>query len=227
MPKVHIVEQGDTLLRLGETYGLTPATIWNHGDNADLVSRRKDMNELLPGDHVVIPDVRKRVEKGPTDVRHRFRRKGVPARLIVQVLYAGRPVAGASYTLALEESVRRGTTGPDGVVNEVVSPLAAKGVLLVVPDDGSDIPTITFDVRVGSLDPLNSNTGFAKRLWNLGFWRDAESSEKALARALHDFQLAFGLAVTGTPDQATVDLLEKLHDAPATWRAYEPVQSQQ
>jgi len=222
MAETHVVEQGETLIRLGEVYGLKPETIWQDGGNAALRKRRTDMNELLPGDEVYIPGIRKRTEKGATDLRHRFERLGVPAKIRVQVLYQGAPVANAPYTLALEDRVARGTTTSDGIV-EQVTPALARGGLLIVSSDG-ERPLLQIRLRFGHLDPINSPEGVAKRLQNLGFWRASPSSEDPLREAVQELQSAFGLERSGEVDQATRDLLEQLHDSAASWRSmHEPV----
>ena len=212
---IYIVVQGDTIIRLGEQFGLAPATIWADERNAKIRAKRKDMNELLPGDEVFIPAVRKRTEAGGTDLRHRFKRTGVPAKIRLQVLFGGAPVADAAYTLALEDRVVTGTTGNDGIVEQSVSPLARAG-LLIVPSDG-ERPSLHIDIRIGHLDPLNTDEGVARRLWNLGFWRTSVPIEQRLWAALEEAQDAFGLERTGAADSATLQLIEQLHDSASSW----------
>jgi hypothetical protein len=213
---VYTVVQGDTMIRLGEKFGLAPDTIWGADRNAELRTRRKDMNELFPGDQVFIPPVRKRTEPGATDFRHRFKRVGVPAKIRLQVLYCGAPVSNAAYTLALEDRVVKGTTGSDGVVEQSVSPLAKAG-LLIVPSDG-ERPSLHIDVRFGHLDPLNTQEGVARRLWNLGFWRASAPTGQRLQAALEELQDAFGLERTGIADGPTLQLIEQLHDSASSWK---------
>ena len=69
---------------------------------------------LLPGDRVIIPDIRMReVDKGDSK-RHRFRRKGVPARFKLQVLRDDKPQSGKKYELDIEGHLLKGTLDGQG-----------------------------------------------------------------------------------------------------------------
>jgi N-acetylmuramoyl-L-alanine amidase len=92
MPINHTVSQGDSVISLSEVHGLFAVTIWNDQGNAGLRQKRTDMNVLMPGDVVVIPDKRPRLEKRPTGQTHRFRRKGIPAIFRFQFNYDGAEV---------------------------------------------------------------------------------------------------------------------------------------
>jgi hypothetical protein len=86
MPIRHEVQPGDCVTSLAFDAGFFPDTVWNDGENAELKQKRKEMNLLEPGDVVVIPDLRVKEESGGTDAKHKFRRKGVPAKLKIKVL---------------------------------------------------------------------------------------------------------------------------------------------
>jgi hypothetical protein len=86
MPTRHEVQPGDCVTSLAHGAGFFPDTVWNDAENTDLRQKRKQMNLLEPGDVVVIPDLRVKEESGGTDATHRFRRKGVPAKLKLKVL---------------------------------------------------------------------------------------------------------------------------------------------
>src|SRR5258708_29736807 len=95
----HTVQQGESVISLSEQYGLFAETIWDDPANAALRKNRPDMNVLLPGDVVVIPDKRPRLEKRETGARHKFRRKGIPALFRLQVYDMHHPRATQNYTL--------------------------------------------------------------------------------------------------------------------------------
>lgn len=204
--------QGDTLIRLGDVFGLAPESIWGHERNASLRGDRKDLNELLPGDRVFIPKIRKRIESGPTDRRHVFRRFGVPARCRIQVMYLEHAVPNAAYTFDVAGRATSGRTDANGLVDIVVPAQATRGMLVVQPDD--DTPDLAIEVLFGYLDPLNSPSGVKKRLENLGFLRESDPPEKRLALALKRLQRAMNLEVTGVSNEASIAALEQLHDTP-------------
>lgn len=77
----HTIRQGECIESLADRYGFFPETLWKHADNSDLRELRKDQNILQPGDVVVIPDLELGEESAATEQKHRFRRKGVPAKM--------------------------------------------------------------------------------------------------------------------------------------------------
>jgi hypothetical protein len=85
MPE-HTVQQGDCISSIAEEHGVFWEKIWNHSGNASLKEKRKDPNVLLPGDVVFVPEKESREESGATDQKHRFRKKGVPAKLRLKIM---------------------------------------------------------------------------------------------------------------------------------------------
>lgn len=81
MSKKHKVCQGECIESLADRYGFFPETLWKHSENSELRKLRDDQNILQPGDVVMIPDLEMREESAATEKLHKFRRKGVPAKL--------------------------------------------------------------------------------------------------------------------------------------------------
>ena len=82
----YTVKQGDCIASIAFSHGFFWETVWNHVDNNELKTARNNPNVLLSGDRVVIPPLREKEETGATEKRHRFRRRGVPAKLRLQIL---------------------------------------------------------------------------------------------------------------------------------------------
>jgi len=80
------VKQGDCISSIAQKHGLFWDKVWNHPKNAKLQETRKDPNVLSPGDVVFVPDKEEKEESGATEQRHRFKKKGVPAKLRLRIM---------------------------------------------------------------------------------------------------------------------------------------------
>jgi len=205
MPVNHVVKPGESLVAISEAYGFFADTLWSLPENAELREKRKDMNVLLAGDVVFVPDKRPRDEKAATGRKHTFRRRGIPALFRLQLFDGDQPRANQAYELVVDEVPHRGVTDGDGVLVESVPAGARKGRLVVGPDK------VTIDVRFGELDPIDTDSGVRHRLSNLGF-ECRDQDDAALRDAVTAFQHRFGLEPTGVADAATLEKLEGIHD---------------
>ncbi|NLF32590.1 MAG: LysM peptidoglycan-binding domain-containing protein [Planctomycetes bacterium] len=195
MPTQHTVRQGECLSSISDRYGFFWETLWNHADNARLKRERGEPNVLMPGDVVAIPDKRKGSVSAATGQRHRFRLKGVPAKLRIRLLIDDEPRANEPYTLMIDDTfAARGTTDGDGTVEQSIPPGARTGRLIVGEGDHEDV----YELRLGALDPLDADAGVRGRLANLGY-----DIAAGLEGAIRAFQEAEGLDATGTMDAAT------------------------
>jgi hypothetical protein len=195
----HIVTDGECI-SIAFSHGFFWETLWDHGNNADLKSRRKDPNVLQAGDVVHIPDLRLNEESCATEQTHKFKLKGVPAKLKIRVLKKGQPRKNTKYRLIIDGVSRQGTTDSAGFVKESLPPAAREGRLYV--GDGADQQV--FVLRFGAVDPLDTDEGVAGRLHNLGY-----SISGDMRGAVTKFQADNGLRATGQVDDATRDKLKE------------------
>ncbi len=210
--KPHVVRQGEYVRRIAAERGLDPAAVWERAENRELRERRESPDVLAPGDVVFLPD--------PPQARHalalrrnnRFQapRPRIPVR--VRVRDRGRPLPNE---LCLVEGL-----GPDEVdvrtdaegVLAFDVPLHVERVFVTLPARDR-----RFTVRVGHLDPIDTPSGLAARLQNLGLlapgWRHLREEERdARVRAvLISFQGARALPTTGVLDGATRAALRDAH----------------
>ena len=208
MPKEYTIETGESTESVAYDNGLFWETVWNYPGNADLKSRREDPNILDQGDVLVVPDKRPKDEPGDTDQRHRFRRKGVPSVLRVQLLDQGKPRTGLAYTVQFGDKKITGKTDGDGWVRCYLMPDVTNGKLTL--ETGEVYP---FDI--GTVRPAKSLRGVQNRLRNLGEYSgpiDGHMNDD-LRNALEWFQTRMKLKVTGEADAATEAALRQAHQS--------------
>jgi N-acetylmuramoyl-L-alanine amidase len=209
MPQKHTIKDGDSITSIAETYGLFEETLWMHADNASLRDMRPNKNILAPGDIVVIPDKEIHQETCAAETKHKFRRKGVPAKFRVQLFEMGVPRDEQSYRFDIDGTIHEGKTDGNGVLEETVSPSASKGVLIIGPDEEK------MEFLFGTLHPADTSKGFAQRLANLGLYHgdlDVAADNAILITTIKSFQAKYELTVNGEMDDATTDKLIEVHD---------------
>ena len=193
------VEPGDSMPSIAKETGFFWETLWNHAKNADLKEKRKNPNVLLAGDQVFIPELEAKAFSKPADAQHKFRRKGVPVKLVLKLLKSdGSARANEAYVLSVNNKDLKGNTDGDGVLKQYIPNDAKEGILKL--DDGKEC----FPVRIGALDPVDTISGLQQRLANLGFdCLETGQLDDPTVRALTLFQAANKLDTSGKPDDAT------------------------
>jgi len=208
VPIRHEVKQGDSVISLSERHGHFAVTIWDDPANAELKKRRENMNALMPGDPITIPDKRPKEVSKPATQRHTFRRKGIPATLFLRLFNGQTERANQDYTIKIEGQVRKGTTDATGLLNEFVPPKARSCTIIIGPEKSE------FELLLGHMDPHDEISGIQKRLTNLGFDCGEATGEMnaKTSGAIRNFQITFDLEPTGLPDEATVEAIRSQHD---------------
>lgn len=203
------VEAGDCFHSLAEAHGFTWETLWNLPENEALKRAGRTPHVLHPGDRVFIPEPRPKEVDGQAEVRHHFKRLGIPNKLRLQVRDGGQPLKHLGFEVDFGGEVQRGTSDGEGVV-EVVIPAGARAGRLKM---GTGAKQKTYDLDLGGLDPVASVTGVQARLNNLGY--DAGEVDGHLGPntrdALRRFQFHQQLKETGEPDAETIAKLTALH----------------
>lgn len=202
MPVDYEVSQGDSLPSISKQFGFFFKTLWNHGNNSSLKQKRKNPNVLYPGDKVHIPDLSQKKETRGADAKHKFRRKGVPVELVLQLMINEKPRANEPYILKVGDKELKGNTDGDGILRQKI-PNEAKEAMLTFTKTNE-----TFPIQIGSLDPVDEINGVQQRLFNLGYDCTMTGEvDEATVRAISLYQAASGLEVTGKMDQQLKDKL--------------------
>src|SRR5437868_4102041 len=118
MARYHVVAKGDCLSSVAFQNGYFPGTIWEHPTNDELRELRGDPNVLLAGDRLFLPDKDPKTTTCATGKRHRFVRRGVPARFRLQILNADKPRPNLKYKLTIDGSIElTGATSAEGLLD--------------------------------------------------------------------------------------------------------------
>ena len=206
----YAVVPGDCINSIAYDNGLFWETVWNHPENARLKAERKDSNVLAPGDSVFVPDKRIKREPRPTDQRHKFVLRGVPAKLTLRVTVNDEPQRNQPFVLTIDGRKRSGSTDGDGGISVPIPPNAKSGRLVV----GKGEDTLEFELQLGHLNPIGTISGVKARLNNIGYPcgdPDEQWTDEA-KRALAAFQSSKGLTANGIVDDATRQALQQHAD---------------
>jgi hypothetical protein len=201
------VSKGDCLSSIAYEHGHFWETIWNHPDNADLKQMREIPNVLLEGDLVTIPPIERKQLSQASDERHRFRMKGVPARLRMTFLVLGDPRAGDTFILTIDGRTQRGCLDGSGRIDIPIPPNAQKASF-TLGDDAA-----MYDFFLGTLDPISEITGVQQRLTNLGYsCGEVDGIWGPLTKgAIREFQGDYNLTASGALNAATKRKLQEMH----------------
>lgn len=204
----YVVRDGDCISSIALDRGHFWETIWDDSANSGLREVRQDPNVILPGDRLTILEIRPKVVSKETEMRHRFVRRGEPARMRLRVLQENdEPRANQPYTLEIDGETHEGTTDPNGQLEVPIPATAQRGTLTIGPDN------VEFKLALGRVDPITELSGVQGRLNNLGYnvgATDGQLGPKTRA-ALKYFQRRNKLEPTGRPDEATKNKLREQH----------------
>lgn len=203
------VKQGDCISSIAFEHGFFADTIWNHPNNAELKEKRKDLNILMPGDVVFVPDKQLKEVSEPTNQVHKFRVKNTPAKFDLVLNYYGEPLKNQPYTLEVDGKKSDGQTDGEGKITITIQPDAKEGKLFV----GEDEKQIMYVLNLGKLDPIDEIKGFKKRLQNLGYEVgkiDNEISE-VFKNAISLFETENKIEPTGEINETNKNKLKELY----------------
>jgi hypothetical protein len=153
----YVVQDGDCISSLVARSGHFWNTLWTHPENRQLRQVRGDPAIPLPGDRLTIPPLREKKVPRETEEKHRFVRKGVPAKLRLRLMEpedrracakppAYKPRANQAYVLILDGRALHGQTDENRMIEIPIPPTAQRGRLTVGPDQAE------FELALGSLD---------------------------------------------------------------------------
>jgi hypothetical protein len=211
------IEQGDHLPQIADEHGFSDwHTIWDDPSNAELRQQRKDPGVLAPGDRLYIPDKTEgEGEKVPGRSTARFRvKRNLPKLRLIVLGFGGKPLASTDCKVTVSGASTTVRTGADGLVEIDLAPDATEATL--------EANGQSWTLKIGHLDPPDTDTGLWARLRNLGYLvdeatqddeppPDAPPQADALAFAIELFQRDHQLTVDGTDVQSVKNKLREIY----------------
>jgi hypothetical protein len=188
-------------MSIAVAYGHLWETIWNHPENNQLKTIRDNPMVLLPGDRVTIPRVRLKRESRATGARHRFRRRGSPARVRIRFFLDGEPLANEAFLIAFDGGpALDGRLDGDGILDHPAPPDARTAEVWI----GSGPDRQHHTLHLGELDPVEDVRGLLGRLMNLGYAVTPDvDDEVVVTEAVKRFQTDHHVEATGDADDGT------------------------
>jgi len=216
MPAFHKVQTGECLSTIGKQYRFEDfRTIFDHPKNGQLKKKRENPNVLFPGDCLFIPDKEQKQDGRVTDQKYVHEVKASTIHLRVRVLDDElKPIASKRFELKTDrQEVFRGTTGEDGMIDQLIATDAREAHLTVALDDEDETDLYEATLSIGELAPVTELMGVQARLNNLGYFCGNNDGIMGplTAGAVKRFQQANGLDVDGIPGPATQAKLQELH----------------
>lgn len=207
----HEVQPQEGITSISEQYGFNDLTIWNHVKNKKIRDKRPDLNNLMVGDKVFIPERQVKSIECETQKTHRFKRRGIPALYRVQLFEEGGPRANQDYIFDVDGTKHKGTTDKVGVLKEFIPAGSKQGQLIIGKDQ------YQLDISFGALAPATENLGIQQRLIHFGYFcgeliENGELNEETL-KAIKHVQTILGLTVTGELSDETREAIVNIHDS--------------
>lgn len=176
---IYVVQPGDCLSSIASMHGFaTWKTIYDAPENAKYRELRPDPNTIYPGDELFLPEKGKKTDDAPVDQKHKYKKHGSTTFLRIAFQdYAGDPLIGLKYRLKIGPDVTEGELDGEGLLEQRIDPKAKSATLTIISEEQmyteeSDEPqTIerryVWDLKIGSLDPVETARGVQSRLNNL------------------------------------------------------------
>lgn len=186
-------------------------TIFEDDENDALREQRPNPDQLAKDDAVTIPGKDAEPEIKRTGQLHVFALAPEPVEKLRLRIDSD---VGFTYELEVAGQMFRGTKSAGAIIEHQIPRDATSGTLAVLHEGDSEEEERRFELKIGALEPVETDRGVQARLTNLGF--DTQGVDGKIGTktksALERFQRFAGLEVTGEADDGTRQELETRHD---------------
>jgi N-acetylmuramoyl-L-alanine amidase len=215
MAEIYTAKKSDCFESIAKKFGFGDyKVIYDHPKNAELKQKRPKPNLLAAGDKVFIPDKEVKEESCATEQKHSFQiiTKKVKLRLVLKD-DKGNFFADKKYELKVAKKLFQGSTDGKGFIEQEIPADAVKGQLKLFTED-EKLKVLTWDLALGSLDPVETDLGVQGRLRNLGFYYGSLTGriDDRTKAAVEAYQSKNSMTPNGTVDDALRGKLRDSHD---------------
>lgn len=205
----YVVQEGEYLAKIAHRFGFDPDSVWQAKENDPLRKEGRTPDLLCSGDILYIPPAKREWLSVTIGSVNKFVGKVPVVKVHARFATAAQAWANEAYTVEGAD-LPAGTLDGDGNFNAEV-PITVSALILLFAKRKA-----RFNVRVGHLDPISTDSGVKQRLGHLGFLVRRSLSlpihEDAMhSRAVASFQEAQNLPVTGVADPKTCDAIVAAH----------------
>lgn len=180
--------------------------LYEHGDNEALRDARPSKAHLVAGDVVKIPEHEPQTFSiGPGQTKSLT--VGEPrTKLRMKMCGAdGTALSGKAFVVDVGGKKIEGTTDGDGMLEAKVPPRATEATVELTETKQR------FVVRLGKIDPVDTPSGIASRLKNLGYLASDKPKKSELDDGIRRFRRDKDLDIEGGADSELQDSLVSTH----------------
>ena len=175
--KPYIVRQGEYLAKIAFACGFDADDVWNHEKNDELSMVRPDAQVLAPGDLLRVSARHASALGVVCSASNSFVGKVPQVEVPIELRVDGKPLSNEACVVEGFGQVREMRTDGSGLL-VVSSPVTVPEFIVRVPRTGAN-----FRILIGFLDPVDSATGRAARLSNLGYLPEIDGTQERLPEA--------------------------------------------
>jgi N-acetylmuramoyl-L-alanine amidase len=194
------IRQGECVSSVAARTGVPWTKIWDDPGNDPLREAGRHPNILLPGDSLVVPERELANESLATGRKHKLVVTGTLVDVHIKLVANQAPLSDEPWVIEHAAGKLEGTSDGSGLLVAKL-PAQAERASLLLPER-----KLRFTLRLGALDPVETQSGAQGRLRNLGL-ASSDQVDAHADEALLGFQRLAALDETGELDDATIDAL--------------------
>ncbi|WP_198263756.1 LysM peptidoglycan-binding domain-containing protein [sulfur-oxidizing endosymbiont of Gigantopelta aegis] len=170
--KKHIVKQGESLTSIAKKYGFNQyETIYKNAANDFFRNKRSNPEEIFLGDELFIPEKETKTEELTVKTDNEIiinKEKRFLNIELYDFFDQGQALADSPYTVVIGDKTFRGKLDASGKLSLEITNDDKQAELSFEVEDKAGVAIYHWTLDVAHLDPIETPTGIAQRLENMG-----------------------------------------------------------